>query len=127
MKDVSLVSNLKIRGSWGRTGNQEIGSYVTQAYISTANVVLGGTSFTGLYPSSVANNDLKWETTEQYDAGLEIGILHDRINIAFDYYHKLTSNMLLQVPLPLSTTSGSVTENYGKVQNEGYEFTRKYS
>jgi TonB-linked SusC/RagA family outer membrane protein len=123
MKDVNLVSNLKIRGSWGRTGNQEIGSYVTQSYISTANVVLGGASYTGLYPSSVANNDLKWETTEQYDAGLEFGILHDRINITFDYYHKLTSNMLLQVPLPFSTSAGSVTENYGKVQNEGYEFT----
>ncbi|MDP4285296.1 MAG: TonB-dependent receptor [Bacteroidota bacterium] len=123
MKNVTAVSNLKVRGSWGRTGNQEIGSYVTQSYISNANVVLGGASYTGLYPSSVANNDLKWETTEQYDAGLEFGLLHDRINVALDYYHKLTSNMLLQVPLPLSTTSGSVTENYGKVQNEGFEVT----
>jgi TonB-linked SusC/RagA family outer membrane protein len=123
MKNVTAVSNLKFRGSWGRTGNQEIGSYVTQSYISNANVVLGGASYTGLYPSSVANNDLKWETTEQYDAGLEFGILHDRINLGFDYYHKLTSNMLLRVQLPLSTTSGSVTENYGKVQNAGFEFT----
>ena len=123
MKNVTVVSNLKLRGSWGLTGNQEIGSYVTQSYISNANVVLGGASYTGLYPSSVANNDLKWETTEQYDAGLEFGMLHDRINLAFDYYHKLTSNMLLQVPLPLSSTSGSVTENYGKVQNAGFEFT----
>jgi len=123
MKNITAVSDLKLRGSWGRTGNQEIGSYVTQSYISTANVVLGGTSYTGLYPSSVANNDLKWETTEQYDAGVEFGILHNRVNLGFDYYHKLTSNMLLQVPLPLSTTSGSVTQNYGKVQNAGYEFT----
>lgn len=123
MKDITAVSNLKLRGSWGRTGNQEIGSYVTQSYISNTNVVLGGASYTGLYPSSVANNDLKWETTEQYDAGLEFGIVHDRIRLDFDYYHKLTSNMLLQVPLPLSTTSGSVTENYGKVQNAGFEFT----
>ncbi len=123
MKNVTAVSNLKVRGSWGRTGNQEIGSYVTQSYISNANVVLGGASYTGLFPSSVANNDLKWETTEQYDAGLEFGLVHDRINIALDYYHKLTSNMLLRVPLPLSTTSGSVTENYGKVQNEGFEVT----
>ncbi len=123
MRSVTFLSNLKLRGSWGRTGNQEIGSYVTQAYISNANVVLGGSSYTGLYPSSVANNNLKWETTEQYDAGLEFGILHDRISIDVDYYHKLTSNMLLQVPLPLSTTSGSVTENYGKAQNAGFEFT----
>ena len=123
MKDVTLISNLKVRGSWGRTGNQEIGSYVTQSYISNANVVLGGASYTGLYPSSVANNDLKWETTEQYDAGIEFGLLKNRINVDLDYYHKLTSNMLLQVPLPLSTSSGSVTENYGKVQNEGFEVT----
>lgn len=123
MKNVTAVSNLKVRGSWGRTGNQEIGSYVTQSYISNTNVVLGGASYTGLFPSSVANNDLKWETTEQYDAGLEFGLVHNRINIALDYYHKLTSNMLLQVPLPLSTTSGSVTENYGKVKNEGFEVT----
>jgi TonB-linked SusC/RagA family outer membrane protein len=123
MKDVTLVSNLKLRGSWGRTGNQEIGSYVTQSYISNANVVLGGASYTGLYPSSVANNDLKWETTEQYDAGIEFGLLKNRINVDLDYYHKLTSNMLLRVPLPLSTSSGSVTENYGKVQNEGFEVT----
>ena len=92
---------------------------MTQSYISNANVVLGGASYTGLYPSSVANNDLKWETTEQYDAGLEFGILHDRIRLDFDYYHKLTSNMLLQVPLPLSTTTGLVTENYGKAQKAG--------
>lgn len=123
MKNVTAVSDLKVRGSWGRTGNQEIGSYVTQSYISNANVVLGGASYTGLYPSSVANNDLKWETTEQYDAGLEFGLINGRINIDVDYYHKLTSNMLLQVPLPLSTTSGSVTENYGKVQNAGFEVT----
>ncbi len=123
MQNVSVVSNLKLRGSWGRTGNQEIGSYVTQSYISTANVILNGASNTGLYPSSVGNPDLKWETTDQYDAGLEFGLLNNRINVDFDYYHKLTSNMLLDVNLPYSTSAGTVKQNYGKVQNEGFEVT----
>ena len=123
MKDVTFVSNLKLRGSYGRTGNQEIGSYVTQSYISTANVIMNGASNTGLYPSSVGNPDLKWETTDQYDAGLEFGLLKNRVNVALDYYHKLTSNMLLDVDLPYSTSTGTVKENYGKVQNEGFEIT----
>jgi TonB-linked SusC/RagA family outer membrane protein len=123
MKDVNLISNLKLRGSYGRTGNQEIGSYVTQSYISTTNVILNGASNTGLYPSSVGNPDLKWETTEQYDAGIEFGLFDNRINADFDYYHKLTSNMLLDVNLPYSTSTGTVKENYGKVQNEGFEVT----
>ena len=123
MQNVSFISNLKLRGSYGRTGNQEIGSYVTQSYISTTNVILNGASNTGLYPSSVGNPDLKWETTDQYDAGIEFGLLNNRINVDFDYYHKLTSNMLLDVNLPYSTSTGTVKQNYGKVQNEGIEFT----
>ena len=123
MKNVEVISNLKIRASVGRTGNQEIGSYTTQSFISTTSVILNNSAVTGLYPSSVANPDLKWETTTQKDAGVEIGFFHDRLNIAVDYYHKITSDMLLNVPLPLSTTTGSVRENYGKVQNAGWEFT----
>ena len=123
MKNIDAISSLKLRASVGRTGNQEIGSYVTQSYISTTSVVLGGSALTGLYPATVGNPDLKWETTNQSDAGMELGLFHDRINLIVDFYHKVTSNMLLDVPLPLSTTSGSVKENYGQVQNEGWEFT----
>jgi TonB-linked SusC/RagA family outer membrane protein len=123
MKNVSAVSNLKIRGSWGQTGNQEIGSYQTQPFISTTSILQYGAAQTGLVPSSVANPDLKWETTTQKDLGLEVGLFKDRFNIAVDYYNKLTSDMLLSVPLPLSTTTGSVLRNYGKVENAGWEFT----
>jgi outer membrane receptor protein involved in Fe transport len=73
MKNVSAVSNLKIRGSWGQTGNQEIGSYQTQPFISTTSILQYGAAQTGLVPSSVANPDLKWETTTQKDLGLEVG------------------------------------------------------
>ncbi|MEO7529899.1 MAG: SusC/RagA family TonB-linked outer membrane protein, partial [Sediminibacterium sp.] len=123
MQNIDAISNLKVRASIGRTGNQEIGSYVTQPFISTANVVLNNATQIALFPSSVANPDLKWETTTQKDLGLEVGFFNDRVNIGVDFYNKLTSNMLLNVPLPLSTTTGSVIQNYGKVQNRGWEFT----
>ena len=123
MKNVSTFSNLKLRGSWGKTGNQEIGNFQTQQFISTASVLQYGSVQTGLVPASVANPDLKWETTTQYDLGLEIGLLKGNINIGVDYYNKLTSDMLLSVPLPLSTTTGSVLRNYGKVENKGWELT----
>ena len=71
----------------------------------------------------MGNPDLKWETTTQYDGGLEFGILKDRISITVDYYHKLTSDMLLDVPLPTSTTTGTAKMNYGSVENRGWEFS----
>ncbi len=122
-KNIPSISNLKLRLSAGQTGNQEIGNYVTQAFLSSTNVALGEAVFTGLYPSSMANPDLRWEKTTQYDAGLDLGLFYDRINLIFDAYYKLTTDMLLSVPLPYSTTSGSVQNNYGSVSNKGLELT----
>jgi TonB-linked SusC/RagA family outer membrane protein len=121
MKGISSISNLKLRVSAGQTGNQEIGSYVTQTFLSSTNVVLNGVVNAALYPSSVGNPDLKWEKTTQYDGGIDLGLFKDRINLSVDYYNKLTSDMLLNVPLPQSTTTGSVRQNYGDVENKGFE------
>ncbi len=123
LKNVDIISNLKVRASMGRTGNQEIGSYVSQTYVGSAGVVLGGAAVTGIFPNSMGNPDLKWETTDQYDAGFELGLFDNRINLTVDYYHKLTTDMLLDVPLPQSTTTGTAKINYGSVQNNGWEFT----
>ena len=129
VKDISSISDLKLRLSVGQTGNQEIGSdtryrgYVTQTFIGSGNVVLGGAVQPGLWPSSVGNNDLKWEKTTQYDAGLDLGLFQDRIIMSLDYYYKLTEDMLLDVPLPQSTTTGSVKKNYGTIENRGFEVT----
>lgn len=122
-KKIDALSNLKLRLSVGQTGNQEIGNYVTQTFISSENVVLNGAVYPGLYPSSVGNADLKWEKTTQYDAGLDIGFFKDRLTINADYYYKLTEDMLLDVPLPTSTTVGMVKKNYGTIENKGYELT----
>lgn len=122
MENVKAISDLKLRASVGKTGNQEIGSYVSQTYVGTGGVVLGGSSQTGIYPSTMGNPDLRWESTTQYDGGLEIGVLDGRLNLIVDYYYKVTKDMLLDVPLPRSTTTGTAKMNYGSVENRGWEF-----
>src|SRR5450759_4881802 len=96
-KSIDALSNLKLRFSVGQTGNQEIGSngnyngYVTQTYIGSENIVLGGAVQPGLFPNSVGNPDLRWEKTTQYDGGVDIGLFKDRISLAVDYYYKSVS------------------------------------
>jgi len=122
LADNTLISDLKVRGSWGRTGNQEIGSYVTQRFVGVnSNIVMGNSTFTGIYSNSVGNPDLKWETTTQWDVGVDLGLFNNRVMLVLDYYKKNTTDMLLSVPLPESTTTGSVLMNYGSVENQGFE------
>ncbi len=80
LADNELISNLKLRLSYGQTGNQEVGNFITQTYISNANVLLANGYNAGLYPGSTGNDNLKWETTTQYDIGLDLGLIKDRIN-----------------------------------------------
>jgi TonB-dependent starch-binding outer membrane protein SusC len=122
-KSISQLSNLKLRASVGQTGNQEIGNYVTQTFVGSTNVVLGNALSPGLYQTTNGNPALAWEKNTQYDAGLDIGLFRDRITLMLDYYYKLTTGMLLDVPLPMSLTTGTVKENYGKVENKGFEIT----
>lgn len=123
MQGFNTLSNAKVRFSIGQTGNQNIGSYVTQAYIGSGDVVMGEEVESGLWPSSVGNPDLRWEKNTQYDVGFDLGLFDNRIIMNFDYYYKLTEDMLLDVPLPQSTTTGSVRENYGSLENKGFEVT----
>ena len=123
IKQIDAISNLKVRASYGQTGAQEIGNYTSQTYIGTASVYLGGVANTALVPASVGNDDLKWETNTQSDMGIEIGLLRGFINLDIDYYKKVTSDMLVDVLLPTSASTGSVKKNFGSVENKGWEFT----
>ena len=123
MADSQTISNLKLRFSAGQTGNQEIGNFITQTYISNANVLLADGYHAGLYPGSTGNDNLKWETTTQYDVGADVGLIENRISITVDYYSKNTTDMLFNLPLPQSTTTGSAYVNFGSVRNSGIEFT----
>lgn len=123
VSDSHTISNLKLRLSAGQTGNQEIGNYITQTYISTTNVLLSNGYNSGLYPGSTGNDNLRWETTTQYDVGVDLGLIKNRINVTIDVYQKTTDDMLFNLPVPTSTTTGNAWVNYGSVKNTGIEFT----
>jgi len=121
MKGISAISNLKLRASYGKTGNQEIGQYASQQFLGTGDVLLGGARQTGIWRSSFGNPDLRWEYTNQLDIGVDISLFNNRIDLTADYYHKVTKDLLLNAPIPWSTGLSSVTQNIGSVENRGIE------
>ena len=119
-----IVNTLKLRASWGRTGNQEIGnnqSISTFSSGSRTSYVLDDQFVTSLNPSRIANPDLKWETTEQVDIGVDFGLFNDRISGSLAWYKKKTSDMLLNLPIPTSSGFRSQTVNIGSMNNTGFE------
>jgi TonB-linked SusC/RagA family outer membrane protein len=122
MKDVKAVSNLKLRTSYGKSGNQAINPYQTLPSVSSTNLNFNNQTNTGYTLGSLDNSSLKWETTSEFDLGIDLGLLRDRIQFTADYYNKKTTDLLLNFPIPASTGFGSVTKNAGSVQNRGYEF-----
>jgi len=116
-----IVSDLKLRGSLGYTGNQEFGSYESLQFLSTSNVLFADGLETALSRSSFGNEDLRWETTEQIDIGLELELFQGRLDMEVDVYRKVTEDLLLDAPLPFSVGVGSVRRNIGSVQNQGLE------
>lgn len=116
-----VLTNLKIRASYGKTGNQEIGQYASQQFLGTGDVLLGGSRQTFVWRSSFGNPDLRWEYTNQLDIGADVGLFNNRIDLTFDYYKKVTKDLLLNAPIPWSTGLSSVTQNIGSVQNTGIE------
>lgn len=122
----NVLSDLKVRGSFGVTGNQEIGNYQSLARLessgSSTNYVYNNTELTGYAQTKLANPDLQWERTNQWDIGIDIG-LFNRLNINFDYYIRDTKDLLYEVPLPRETGFSTLLSNVGKTQNKGWELT----
>ncbi len=117
------LSSLKLRLSAGKTGNSEVPPYSSLAALTPTNYYFNSTLVTGVAPVQVANPDLKWETTTQYDVGFDAGFLKSRINVVFDVYYKKTTDLLLYVPFPLYTGYASSLQNVGSVENRGIEFS----
>lgn len=117
-----LINDLKLRLSTGITGNQEIGQYLSLATLTNNTYFFGDNVYVGFSPNRIANPDLGWETTVQYDAGLDVALL-GRIHVAFDAYYKKTSNLLLNVPLPYTTGQSTSLQNYGSVENKGIDLS----
>ena len=117
LSGVSPISFLKVRGSWGETGNAEIPNFASQALFQAASY----DQRPGILLVQAGNSDLTWETTTQTDIGFEIGVLDSRVTLEFDYYNKKTEGLLFEVPLVPSGGLLDINRNIGEVENQGIE------
>ncbi len=123
LKNQDLISNLKVRGSWGKTGNQGINAYATIAKIGSMMNTYGLTPVPGSIVVGADNPDLKWETTEQKNIGADISILHGKVSLSADYYIKNTSDLLYAAAIPAYDGGGTVNKNIGEMENKGFEIS----
>lgn len=121
LRDNSLISELKLRGSWGLTGSQAINAYATLNRLGSGKTVFGNELYTTFAPGTLLPGDLKWESTEQTDFGIDLGLLENRILLTADYYIKNTTDLLNTVRLPSSLGFTTTIQNVGEVQNKGFE------
>lgn len=119
--DNKYITNLKLRASFGVTGNQEIGNYKSLAQLNADNYIYNDGELQGYY-ESIGNPDLKWERANQFDIGIDLS-LWNRLHITADYYYRKTSDLLYQVPIPSTSGFSSMLSNVGSVLNKGYELS----
>ena len=123
LKGIEAISFAKLRASYGVTGNNNIGNYTQYALIdNTVNAVFGDNVAPGAVVTSLANNNLGWETTEQFDVGFDLGLFNDRIQFMYDYYKKTTTNLLFNVQIPQESGFGNFNDNIGEIDFWGHEF-----
>jgi TonB-linked SusC/RagA family outer membrane protein len=122
MKNVKFVNDLKLRASWGRSGNYNIGDYSSIPLLGVNNYSFNAIQAYGQAPNGIINPNLGWETSETLDFGLDIGLFKSRVTASIDYYNKLNSDLLLNVPILGSTGFATSLANAGKVRNKGWEF-----
>ncbi len=123
MANLSAVNDLKLRVSWGKSGNSAIDPYATLGGLSMSGYAFGSSAAFGYYPSSIRNPILTWETTSTWNAGIDFGILGNRIAGSVEVYQSRTTDVLLPSLLPPSTGFASRMENIGQTENKGVEFT----
>ena len=122
MKNVTAISNLKVRATWGQSGNPAIQPYQSVLIGNVINTAQGAGSglAVGLSPT-LPNDNLTWETTTQTNAGLDFGFLNDKYRVTLDYYVKNTTSLLATVQLPPSSGYNTIIDNVGEVENKGFE------
>ena len=121
LKGSHVISNLKLRASYGLTGNSEIATYSALPTLRIVTAVFSNIRQTGVATNRLGNPDLKWEKTAQSDVGLEVGLFENRIAIEADVYYRKTTDMLLAAPLPVTSGYGTITRNVGAMENKGIE------
>lgn len=117
----SKISDLKLRASFGSTGNQEIGVYQSLSTLTNVNYLFNDNLVTGFTPQGIANDNLGWETTNQFDVGLDLGFFENKLLVSLDGYYKKTTDLLLNVELPWTSGYSTSLQNFGAVENKGIE------
>jgi TonB-dependent starch-binding outer membrane protein SusC len=120
MQNIEFISHLKLRGSYGTSGNANIGNYDAPALYGFGSTYNGQP---GSAPTNVGDPNLTWELNKQFDVGIDIGILKDRVNLTIDFYKRRSDDLLLAVPLSPTSGFGSATRNIGSMENKGVEIT----
>ncbi len=122
MQDIPWLSTLRLRASYGETGNTGINPYQTQGSLARTTYSFGNTGLFGFRPGAIRNNNLRWETTSSVNFGIDFGAWNNRISGSMEVYRQQTRDLLLQRQLPFTSGFGSVLENIGSTQNTGVEF-----
>lgn len=124
MKDLKFISNLRPRISFGITGNNQIPSYQALSKLYSNKAVFDDSvTEVGRIPGSVANNDLKWESSKQFNVGLDLSFFNDRLSFVADWYYKKVSDMLLEVNIPSTSGFKKAWKNSGEMENKGFELS----
>lgn len=124
--DVSWINDMKIRGSFGITGNNSIGEYNNNASLAAAGYLFGDKFAPGVVLNSFVNNNIGWEESNQVDIGLDMSTFQNKLNITAEYYNKITNDMLLPVSIPAITGFNTSFTNIGKIKNYGVELAIGY-
>ena len=122
----STVNELKLRGSWGITGNQSVDLYSYYAALTSRGYNFNGAAVQGYRQTSLANTNLGWESTTQLDLGLDASFLRNRLNLTVDYYKKRTNDILLNLEIPATVGLSAPPQNAGSVENKGLEIGLNY-
>lgn len=126
MQDLSFINDMKLRASWGVTGNNNIGNYPSLAFVGINNYILNNSFAPGKVISSFANSSLKWEKSDQLDLGVDLATMNNKLTFTFEYYRKLTNDMLLPVSIPAVSGFTTSLDNIGQVENKGIELSADY-
>ena len=121
LRSLSWLDNLKLRASWGKLGNQNVGLYPYQDLLSTTSYPFDGLA-PGVLMNALRDRSLKWETTTVTDFGADFSMKNGLISLTVDWFNKVTDDILYQIPIPASVGLNSPTINYGKMKNTGWEF-----
>ena len=121
--NINAINQMKLRLSYGEVGNSSIGNYASYATFSSGKTVFNNAQTTYIRLNTLGNANLSWETSKQFDAGLDLSFLDDRIQVIMDYYIKRNCDLLFNVEVPASSGYSSMSSNLGILRNTGFEFT----